>query len=81
MPLEAHITVEGTQPWLYITQPGAAQGERFCVFDAPLDLRTKRAIKAEIEWAHERSGMSRPDLYDVFRSYQQSVKRGEEAVA
>lgn len=69
MSLTAIIRDEAGQPWLYITAPGPAGGDPFCVFDAPVDLRTKATIKSEIDWAHERSGMPRPDLYDTFRAY------------
>ena len=72
MSLTAYIRDEAGQPWLYITAPGTVGAEPFCVFDAPVDLRTKATIKAEIDWAHERSGMPRPDLYDVFRAYRRN---------
>lgn len=79
MTLQAHITTEAGQPWLWITQPGQATGERWCVFDAPLDLRTKQTTKAEIDFAHERSGIPRPDLYDAIRAYNHQQRTGQAA--
>lgn len=66
MTLTAQIVLEAGRPWLYITSH-ATHGEPLCVYDAPVDLASKTSIKAEIDFAHERSGMSRADLYDVFR--------------
>lgn len=74
MTLEAHITTEADQPWLWVTAPTPA-GTRCIVFDAPLNLSTKQSTKAEIDFAHLRSGIGRPDLYDAIRQY----RRGEKA--
>lgn len=75
--LSAYIRDEAGQPWLYVTAPSGVQGgAEWIVFDAPVDVRSKHTVKVEIDYAHERSGMPRPDLYDVFRAYQHP-KRGE----
>ena len=74
MTLEAHITTERhNQPWLWITAPNTA-GTRSVIFDAPLNLSTKSTTKAEIDFAHERSGIPRPDLYDAIRTYRRGEK-------
>ena len=76
MSLTAYIRDEAGQAWLYVTTRGTVSGEEFCVFDAPVDLRSKHTIKTEIDFAHERSGMPRADLYDTFRAYTHT-RRGE----
>lgn len=73
MSLTAHIQNQNGQPWLYITSH-STRGTPLCVFDAPLDLSNKKVAKAEIDFAHERSGMSRPDLYDAIRAYNRSIR-------
>ncbi len=70
MTLRAAIITTNGLPWLYVTAPGPSAGEAFCVYDAPLNLSSKKTVKAEIDFCHERTGMPRPDLYDVFRAYQ-----------
>jgi hypothetical protein len=76
MSLTAHITVEDDQPWLYITAPNpVAGGEPLCIFDAPLNLKDKHTTKLEIDFAHDQTGMPRPDLYDTFRAYQAQQRR------
>jgi hypothetical protein len=76
MILTAHILLEDTTPWLYITAPPiAAGGERLCIFDAPLNLTSKHTIKLEIDHAHEQTGIPRPDLYDAFRAFQAQQRR------
>lgn len=79
MSLQAHITTENGTPWLYITRPGPSSGTRFCILDMPLDLRTKHSTKLEIDFAFERSGMSRPDLYDIVRQYQHEQRKAHRA--
>ena len=76
MSLTAHILLEDGQPWLYIQAPPVvAGGAPLCIFDAPLNLTSKHTIKLEIDYAHDKTGIPRPDLYDTFRAYQAAQRR------
>jgi hypothetical protein len=76
MSLTAEIHTDNRQPWLYITAPNPITGAMATIiYDGPIDLTTKAKIKAEIDWAHEKTGMARPDLYDAVRAYQAQQRR------
>jgi hypothetical protein len=81
--LTARICRHEGQPWLVVEAPPlAAGGDRLVVYDGPFNTTSKQTIKAEIDWAHEKTGMPRPDLYDAYRAYQRAITtRGEEALA
>lgn len=75
MTLQAKITNHDGTAWLYVTAPGKAADMRFVLYDGPLDLTSKASIKAEIDWAHDKTGIPRPDLYDTVRAYQNQQRR------
>lgn len=78
MTLTATIHHEHDTPWLYITSH-ATRGAPICVYDAPLNLSTKTTTKAEIDYAHEKTGLSRADLYDAVRTHNRGENRRHQA--
>lgn len=80
MTLAARICHHDDQPWLVVEAPPLiAGGDPIVVYDGPFDMRSKAVIKREIDWAFEKTGMPRPDLYDAYRAYTHRQARGEEA--
>jgi hypothetical protein len=73
--LTARVCQHHDQPWMVIEAAPENQGGRpIVVYDGPLNLHSKATTKAEIDWAHERSGVSRADLYDALRLYERSAR-------
>jgi hypothetical protein len=73
--MTARVCHHQDQPWLVIVAPPHTTGaDPIVIYDGPLNLTTKTTTKAEIDWAHERSGMPRPDLYDAIRLYERSAR-------
>jgi len=76
MSLTARIIDHGSESWLIVeASPLHLGGDPLIVYDAPVDVSTKQTIRSEIDWAHDKTGMPRPDLYDAFRAYQAATRR------
>lgn len=74
MSSHARVCLHEGQPWMVVEARGQS-GLPVCVYDGPLDLSSKKVIRAEIDWIHQQTGVPRPDLYDCIRQYTNKTSR------